>query len=246
MRIHLLPCLLLLPALAHAQMPGSAAEQTTENAQNMTNVGDKNFDVVSFNKRDDGVRGTPMLYAGWRMGEVLLVGNTKPLRMPLKYDVYRQELRARRPAGDSIVVPLLRVQEFSWLPAGGGAPQRFVRCMASPLAPELVGTCAEVLVPGQRWQLLKLSRKVLTQEADPSSSGLQPLMVKAFKPLTTYYLRWTTGGRIEPVKIKRAALESALVKQPAALAALRARRLSIGNEAELAAVVAALDASITE
>ncbi len=57
--------------------------------------------------------------------------------------------------------------------------------------------------------------------------------------------RWSADGHFTPLKLKRASLEQALAGQPAALAALKARKGSLSSEADLAVALAVVDPLLT-
>jgi hypothetical protein len=183
------------------------------------------------------VKGSYYLQPGWTPAEVLLVGNQKPIAVPIKYDLFRQELRVRRTQGDSVVVPLGRVQEFR-LPQPAGPSRRFL-CFAPAKLPAAVGgACGEVLADSPQLQLLKFRRTEVITKQDQTGSYASSATTKQYEEQASYYLRYPADGRFVAVKPKRSSLEQALAGQPAALAALKARKGSIGNEEELADAVA--------
>ena len=190
------------------------------------------------------VKGRFYLLPSWAPAEVLLTGNQKLIAVPLKYDLFRQELRVRRPQGDSVVVPLARVQEFR-LPQPAGSARRFL-CFPAAALPTGVGeSCGEVLADGPQVQLLKLRHSEVVTRADQGGSYASNTMSKQYEEKAAYYLRWPADGHFTAVKPKRSSLEQALAGQPAALAALKGSIGSIGSEEELAAAVLALAPAIT-
>lgn len=191
------------------------------------------------------VKGSYYMLPSWTPGEVLLVGNQKPVAVPLKYDLLRQELRVRRPQGDSVVVPLGRVQEFR-LPQPAGAARRFL-CFAPAKLPAAVGgACGEVLADSPQLQLLKFRRSEVVTHQDQSASYASNATTKQYEEQASYYLHYPADGRFVAVKPKRSSLEQALAGQSAALAALKARKGSIGSEEELAAAVAAVAPALSK
>ena len=227
MRYRLLLPLLAGPALGFGQSTGTVGN-------NYTDVLDKGNNIVAFSPRDEGVQGSPLLLRAWTPADVLLRGNTTPKRVPVKYDVVHQQLRVRRAQGDSVVVPIGQLQEFTLNP--GEAPRRFVR-LAAPGAP---GGFAEVLSPGPHLQLLKYWDKVVAQAPSSTSSYAAPTSVSTYADQPKYFLQGPQGPPAE-VRPKRASLQEALAAYPAAQQALKARKGSINSEAELRAAVAALD-----
>jgi hypothetical protein len=168
-----------------------------------------------------------------------LAGNTKPIAAPLKYDIYSQEVRARRPNGDSVAVPVDKLKEFTL------SNRRFVCYPAATLPSETGGGCAEVLADGRQVQLLKFARKVLVKQSSQAGSYASSSTISVLEEQKFYYLRRPAEGRLTPVRLKRASLEQALAGQPAALAALKTRKGSLNSEADMAAAVAAIEPLLT-
>jgi hypothetical protein len=136
------------------------------------------------------------------------------------------------------------VQEFR-LPQPAGNARRFV-CFPAAVLPAGVGeSCGEVLADGPQLQLLKLRRSEVVTRSDQDGSYASNTLSKQYEEKVAYYLRWPADGHFTAVKPKRSSLEQALTGQPAALAALKTRKGSIGSEDELAAAVAALNAGST-
>ncbi|TDN38218.1 hypothetical protein A8B98_24735 [Hymenobacter sp. UV11] len=188
------------------------------------------------------LQGSPFLLASWLPGTILLSASTQPIATPLKYDVYRQELRVRRAKGDSVVVPLGQVREFSLL--GGSLARRFV-CYSSAALPAEGGSCGEVVFDGPHAQLLKFVRKEVKKRAVENGAYVSNNTVNVLEEQTHYYLHWPADGHFTPLKLKRASLEQALAGQPAALAALKARKGGLSSEADLAAALAVIDPVLT-
>lgn len=184
-------------------------------------------------------QGSVFLVPTWTLGQLQLAGNTKPIAAPLKYDIYNQEVRARRPNGDSVAVAVTKLKEFTL------ANRRFVCYPAATLPVETGGGCAEMLADGSHAQLLKFARKVLVKQTSQGNSYASSTTVSVLEEQKLYYLRYPADGHFTPVRLKRASLEQALGRQPGALAALKARKGSLNSEADMAAAVAALDPLLT-
>ena len=228
---------LLLPALLALPLLGAA--QISELSRDRTSVFNNGYTLVPPDA--NRVRGNPFLQAGWEPATLQLVGNTAPTPAAVRYDVYRQEVRVRRPQGDSVVVPLNRLKEFTLT----GSGRRFVCYPAATLPAEVQGACAEVLAEGPHLQLLKFWHKELTKQPAENTSYASYSTVDVLETTTRYYLRWPADGHLAAVRFKRSSLEQALAGQPAALAALKARKGNLSSEADLAAAVLALDPTIS-
>lgn len=238
-----IPVLLGMPVLAVAQK-AVAPEFYTENARGITDVFNSGFDIVSYDLRDTGIQGNPMLAPTWMMGDVLLIGNQKPVAVVVKYDIYRQQLRVRRPQGDSIIVPVTRIKEFTLtgLTSKGMVQKRqFVHYENAALATELNGTCAEILSSSKQLQLLKFWRKTIVKVAENSTNMALPSTSRNFHEVNKYYLRWVADGRMVAVRLKRGSLKEALADQPEALKELDVRKSNLNSEEELIAALNAID-----
>ncbi len=225
-----LPVLLALPLLGAAQHSGVSRK-----------VNDLYGNESLLPVDDERLYGSPFLERSWQTASVQLVGNATPTPAILRYDIYRQELRVRRPQGDSVVVPLTRVTEFTLV----GPMRRFVCYPAATLPSEVAGSCAEMLVDNPQLQLLKFWRKAVVKQSLGNGSYSMSSTRDALEETTRYYLRWPTDGHLVAVRPKRSSLEQALAGQPAALAAFKARKGGFSTEAELVAAVQALAPTIT-
>lgn len=240
--------LLSLPLLSRAQGGATgSAQQTAELARGMTDVFTGGFDIVSYDLRGKDIRGNAFLVPYWTPGEILLTGNRKSIQVPIKYDLYRQQLRVRRPQGDSILVPVNQVKEFRLMGyTSTGAPQsrRFVRYDETATPTDVLGTCGEVLSEGTNVQLVKFWRKNVVKVQESTTNMALQNTVKEFHDNVRYYLRWNDGHMTE-VRPKRSSLQHAFANQPAALQEIKTKRLPIDSETQLAAAVLALDPLLT-
>jgi hypothetical protein len=222
-------------------LPLAARAQVTDLSRDPKNNFNNGYSLPAADSRE--IKGTPFLLSYWSPAMMQLAAGGAPISANLKYDVYRQELRVKRPQGDSVVVPLNKVKDFSL--TGSGATRRFVCYPAAALPPEAGGGCAEVLADGSHAQLLKFVRKEVVKQAGESSSYASASTVSVLETQTSYYLRWATDGHFTPLRLKRASLEQALTGQPAALAALKTRKGNLSSEADLAAAVTTIDPLLT-
>lgn len=218
-----------LPLLSHAQ--------SSELARDKSNNFNNGYSLAPAGA--NALQGSPYLLPQWAPATLRLAPDRPPVAVPLKYDVYRQELRIKRAQGDSVIVPLAQVREFSLNTASPA--RRFVCYPAATLPAEVGGACAEVLADGPHVQLLKFVRKAAVKQMGESSTYASSNTVNVLEEQHYYYLRWPADGHLTALRLKRASLEQALAGQPAALAALKARKGSLSAEADVAAAVVALD-----
>ncbi len=227
MRFRILIPLLAAPVLSFGQPTG-------EVARNYTDILDRGNNIVSFDLRDNAAQGNPFLTPTWLPADVLVLGNRQPKQVPVKYDLVRQQLRVRRPQGDSVIVPLSQLREFTLTP--GPDARRFVP-LSGPGTPD---GFVEILGPGPHLQLLKEWIKAVVQAPVAASGYATSTTVSAYIERPRYYLRGPQG-RLTEVHPKRSSLQEALVYYPAALQAFKARKGSLSSEAELREAVVALD-----
>ena len=229
-----------LSGLSHAQ-----TNQSSELARDNSNNFNNGYSTAPANTNT--IQGSPFLLPRWETATLRLApAERPPVTVPLKYDIYHQELRVRRPQGDSVVVPLAQVREFSLAGAGGVTPmRRFVCYPAATLPAEVGGAAAEVLADGPHAQLLKFVRKAVVKQAGEGSAYASNSSINVLEEQSAYFLRWPADGHLTPIRLKRASLEQVLAGQPAALAALKARKGNLGSEADMAAAVGALDPLLT-
>jgi hypothetical protein len=228
-----LPALLAWPLLGFAQVSGLNRDRVM--------IFNNGYVLVPPDANPVYGNGNPFLIPGWMPATVQLLSNTTPTPATIRYDVYRQEVRVRRPQGDSVVVALSQLKEFTLIPSG----RRFVCYPATTLPSDVQGACAELVADGPHLQLLKFWRKDLVKQQAENTSYASSSTVDVLQTTSRYYLRWPADGHLEAVRLKRSSLEQALIGQPAALAALKARKGGLSTEADLAATVQALDPTIT-
>ncbi|QIX62996.1 hypothetical protein HER32_18185 [Hymenobacter sp. BT18] len=199
---------LALPAAAQ-QATGSALGDQ-ENLR-LLSGGDVNAAIITVDKRYEGVRGTPFLLPVWASGNLLLASQKQVAGVPLKYDVYNQQLMAKRPAGDSLWVELRNIREFTLtdpraLP-GQANQRRFRRFSGAPGLPPRTDFL-EVLHDSGPYQLLKRPGKQLVkanyQQAYSADKPYDELVDN-----TDYYLL-SPQGTLSPVKPAAKALLSAV------------------------------------
>lgn len=233
-------CKLFLP-VALLALPLLGRAQHTELARDHSGNFNNGYALAPADASD--WQGTPFLLPYWAPATLELEPAGRPVPATLKYDVYRQELRVRRPAGDSVLVPLARVRAFRLTDAG--RERRFACYPAATLPADAGGGCAEVLAAGPHAELLKFVRKEAVKRAADNDSYAGTHTVNVLEARTFYYLRWAPDGQFTPLKLRRASLEQALAGQPAALAALRARQGNMGSEADLVSTFGALEPLLT-
>jgi hypothetical protein len=95
-------CSLVLCFVAQAQNRPTGYEAE----QNLNTVGAENSSTVvrSFDNRYQGMRGSPYLLNHWVQADISYANNKTQTDVPVKYDVYANQLVMRRPQGDSVVI----------------------------------------------------------------------------------------------------------------------------------------------
>jgi len=99
---------LLNVTLATAQREGADAQQ------NLDALGGAGSNLVrTFDTRYDGIRGTPFLLPYWCSTEVVFKDGRRFSTVPLKYDVYQNQVVIKRPQGDSVILNAAPVSYFT-------------------------------------------------------------------------------------------------------------------------------------
>lgn len=184
------------------------------------------------------ILGSYNLWPAWTPAKILLLGNREVLAAPLKYDIYRQELRVQRSQGDSIIVPLGKVREFTL----GDAPQvrRFVCWPVAQLPSASGGGCGEVLAGGPSLQLVKFWRRVAVRRYRSGGSYASNVVENQLEEQTQYYLHWPDNS-FSPVRLRRSSLIEALAGHPTALRQLESYHGNLTTEAGMSAAIRQLE-----
>lgn len=188
------------------------------------------------------IQGRYSLWPAWTPASILLLGNQQAIAAPLKYDIYRQELRVQRPQGDSVIVPLSKVQEFTVKLAA--QERRFVCYPAAQLPPGAGGGCGEVLGGGPALQLVKFWRRVAVRRYQRNGSYASNVVENQLEEQAQYFLHWA-DTKFSPVRLRRSSLVEALAGQPAALQLLAGYKGSLTTEEGMAAAVKQIAALIS-
>lgn len=118
---------LLHVTLAAAQREGADAQQ------NLNALGGAGSNLVrTFDTRYDGIRGTPFLLPYWCSTEVIFKDGRRFSEVPLKYDVYQNQIVFKRPQGDSVILNAAPVSHFTMQDILTGKSYLFKRFSLSP------------------------------------------------------------------------------------------------------------------
>ncbi|QHT68673.1 hypothetical protein GXP67_19495 [Rhodocytophaga rosea] len=98
--------------------PATSASQTPAGIDAQDNINrlagnDLNTIVRKFDNRYQGVIGSPFLFDQWNAGTVTLTNGKVLTNIPLKIDLYGNEIIAKRQSGDSIIIFSNSIQKVS-------------------------------------------------------------------------------------------------------------------------------------
>ncbi len=113
--------------LAAAQREGADAQQ------NLNALGGAGSNVVQlFDTRYEGIRGNPFVLPYWCSTEVVFKDGRRFKEVPLKYDVYQNQIVMRRPQGDSIILNPAPISHFTLQDVAAGKSYLFKKFTLPP------------------------------------------------------------------------------------------------------------------
>ena len=121
-------CICLLNVtLAVAQREGVDAQQ------NLNALGGMGSNMVRiFDTRYEGIRGTPFLLPYWCSTEVVFKDGRRFAGVPLKYDVYQNQVVIKRPQGDSVILDNAPISHFTVQDVATGKNYLFKKILLPP------------------------------------------------------------------------------------------------------------------
>jgi len=186
MKQYLFIYFLVLYCVAQAQNRPTGHEAE----QNMATVGANNSSTVvrSFDNRYQGMRGSPYLLSHWINADITYVNNKTQMDIPVKYDVYANQLVMRRPQGDSVVIVSPTVSSFLLKDINSSKNRRFTRFKDaqtddSSLKEELL----EVLYEGKTALLIRYDKTILKASYQGGYNANRPY--DELQDEKNYYLR---------------------------------------------------------
>ena len=161
-----------------------------EAEQNMTTVGTNNSSTVvrSFDNRYQGMRGSPYLLSQWTQADITYANNKTEKDVPVKYDVYANQLIMRRPQGDSVVIVSPTVNSFLIKDINSGKNRVFSRFNdAKTDDPSLKEELLEVLYEGKTALLVRYDKTIQKASYQGAYSANRPY--DELEDEKNYYLR---------------------------------------------------------
>lgn len=174
---------LCLVAQAQTRPTGPEAEQ------NLNTLGANNASTVvrSFDNRYQGMRGSPYLFNHWIPADITYANNKTQTDVPVKYDVYANQLVMRRPQGDSVVIVSL-VSGFLLKDVNSGKNRVFSRFKDTPTNdPSLKEEFLEVLYEGKTALLVRYDKTLLKASYQGAYNANRPY--DELQDEKSYYLR---------------------------------------------------------
>ncbi len=172
--------------------------------------------VRTFDRRYEGLRGTPYLFANWSKGRVALVNGQRYNNVLVKFDAFRQELVLSQPPArpDSIIIDRERVNWFVLQPSDSAAGVLFKRYPAVVSNdPGLRDSYFRVLYTGRYALLQRISK--LFRPANYKEPYSPNIRYDTYIVDSAYYLL-KPDGRIEKVKLSAKSLFDVLTSTDAA------------------------------
>lgn len=161
-------------------------ERSSLNAADVANLNAVNPSAVGFDDRYEGVKGTPLLYDDWMVGDLYLFNKTLIKSLKLNLNVYEQSLYYLSTDNEqTLAVPNNKIQEIHVFVDGNTSifrkfsPDQFEK-KTDP------DQFFEVLASG-KYTFLKLSKK-LFKEADYKGAYSADRRYDEFVSSTSYYL----------------------------------------------------------
>jgi hypothetical protein len=170
-------------AQAQNRPTGSEAEE------NLNTVGANSSPVVrSFDTRYQGMRGSPYLLSQWIQADITYANNKTQTDVPVKYDVYANQLMMRRPQGDSVVIIAPKVNGFLLKDVNSGKNRVFSLFKdAKTDDPSLKEELLEVLYEGKTALLIRYDKMLIKASYQGAYSANRPY--DELQDEKSYYLR---------------------------------------------------------
>ncbi len=192
----------------------------------------RNGCVTTFDNRYEGIRGTPFLYDVWQPTNVWIEGNNGPIATESKFMVYeKQELRVKRPEGDSIILNNPQVIQFQFI----NQNRTFKRISHEQNA---LGEFMEVIYEGEKYSVFaKRYCKLIKAKAGGAYSEGVPFDQLIIED--EYYLRTDSHKKLTLFKTNRGSLLKVLPGQDDAMIKFQKdNKLKLDKEPDLARFVA--------
>jgi hypothetical protein len=219
------PWLATLSLSAQTQPSGYDAQQ------NMNAVGAGGVTAVrAFDNRYEGVHGSPYLFPYWCNADIELAGNQVHADVPVKYDVYLNQLVMRRPQGDSVVILPGLVAGFVMKDVISGKNHVF-RCFTNAKTDDatLKYEYFEVLHNGAVVLLTRYDRKLVKASYQGAYNAGRPF--DELMPEKSHYLKKADGTFVK-LKLGKKALLEHLEKPDEAEKIIKSQKLDLKKEAD--------------
>lgn len=197
--LYIIFCGIVQPVFA--QNPNGLDAQT-----NLNSIGshDPNGVVRHFDTRYRGITGSPFLSNQWNTGTITLNNGKIFTNVPLKIDLYSQEVLAKRPAGDSIIIQANAIQQVQLTEANTGKKYTFKKIsFIRNENPGVKDTYADIIYEGKYSFIAERKKKLIKANYKGAYSTGQPY--DEFVDETTYYIQ-KPDKSLEKVKLNRKAI----------------------------------------
>ena len=203
---------LLNVTLAAAQREGADAQQ------NLNALGGTGSNMVrTFDTRYDGIRGTPFLLPYWCSTEVIFKDGRRFSEVPLKYDVYQNQIVFKRPQGDSVILNAAPVSHFTMQDILTGKSYLFKKFFLSPGdQARLQGRFLQVIQEGSTSLVVSRSKAIVKADYKGAYNAGRPY--DELIEDTQYYLL-RPDGSLTGIRLNRKSVLEAFTKHQAEIKA---------------------------
>ncbi len=114
-------------------IPSAAQREGVDAQQNLDALGGMGSNMVRiFDTRYNGIRGNPFVLPYWCNTEVVFKDGRRFTGVPLKYDVYQNQIVIKRPQGDSVILNPVPISHFTLQDAVSGKAYLFKKFPLPP------------------------------------------------------------------------------------------------------------------
>jgi hypothetical protein len=231
----------IIPAVFLIWLPLLTPAQTLSNYANQQNIetlggGDINGMVMTLNKEYEGVRGTPFLSDQWARGAVSFRDGKTHENLPLKLDLYANEVLYKRPAGDSVFLNTRNIRQLTIIDDATGASLLFKnQPFSSDAQFKPKSDFYQVIYEGKSGFYLKRRKSIL--KANYTGAYNEGRAYDEFVNESIYYLR-KPDNSLEKIKLNKSSVLSALKdKQSQVKSFVSKEKLALKEEADVVKVL---------
>lgn len=224
---------LLATTAVYGQESGYDAQQNVNALAGSSNV------VRTYDTRYEGVKGSPFFTQSWSEGVLFYSDGKKSAALPLKHDVYKNQLVAKRPQGDSVLINTGNVSHFQ-LKDPAGKVYLFKKFPGLKTADAgLTSAFFQVLYEGKMALLIKHNKSLVKANYQGAYSADRPY--DELVSQSEYYLKKADQTLIKIRMNKKAILDILQDKQSTVKEFVEKEKIDFKDEASVAKLLAYYD-----